>query len=65
VLDQSQLADPRIGLAQAHSELLRQSHQPLARPVEQFRRKKARSAYFFSGRAGAMKFAKGAINTGE
>jgi hypothetical protein len=22
-------------------------------------------AYFFSGRAGAMKFAKGAINTGE
>src|SRR6516165_7117433 len=36
VLDQSQLADPRIGLAQAHSELLRQSHQPLARPVEQF-----------------------------
>jgi hypothetical protein len=35
VLDQSQLADPRIGLAQAHSELLRQSHQPLARPVEQ------------------------------
>ena len=28
MLDQSQLADPRIGLAQAHSELLRQSHQP-------------------------------------
>src|SRR5215475_4986908 len=35
MLDQSQLADPRIGLAQAHAELLRQSHQPLARPVEQ------------------------------
>ena len=35
MLDQSQLADPRIGLAQAHSELLRQSHQPLARPVQQ------------------------------
>src|SRR5215472_9607204 len=35
VLDQSQLADPRIGLAQAHAELLRESHQPLARPVEQ------------------------------
>jgi len=37
MLDQSQLADPRVGLAQAHSELLRQSHQPLARPVEQAR----------------------------
>ena len=35
MLDQSQLADPRIGLAQAHAELLRQSYQPLARPVEQ------------------------------
>src|SRR5262249_17548221 len=35
VFDQSQLADPRVGLAQAHSELLRQSHQPLARSVEQ------------------------------
>jgi hypothetical protein len=35
VLDQSQLADPRIGLAQAHAELFSQTHQPLARPVEQ------------------------------
>jgi len=31
MLDQSQLADPRIGLAQAHSELLRQSHRSRAR----------------------------------
>src|SRR5215831_6387192 len=31
VLDQSQLADPRIGLAQAHAELFSQAHQPLAR----------------------------------
>src|SRR5262249_47334138 len=35
VLDQGQLADPPIGLAQAHAELLRQSYQPLARPGEQ------------------------------
>jgi hypothetical protein len=35
VLDQSQLADPRIGLAQAQAELFSQTHQPLARPVEQ------------------------------
>src|SRR6516165_11766264 len=35
MLDQSQLADPRIGLAQAHAELFSQAHQPLARPVEQ------------------------------
>src|SRR5262244_1708795 len=35
VLDQGQLADPRIGLAQAHAELFSQAHQPLARPVEQ------------------------------
>jgi hypothetical protein len=35
VLDQSQLADRRIGLAQAHSQLLRQSYRSLARPAEQ------------------------------
>ena len=35
VLDQSQLADPPIGLAQPHPKLLGQAHQPLARPVEQ------------------------------
>src|ERR1700756_4876696 len=35
VLDQSQLADPCIRLAQAHAELFSQAHQPLARPVEQ------------------------------
>src|SRR6516165_11512174 len=35
VLDQSQLAHPRIGLAQAHAELFSQAHQPFARPVEQ------------------------------
>src|SRR6516164_8696179 len=36
VLDQNQLADPRIGLAQAQAELLRQSHLPLACPVKHF-----------------------------
>ena len=35
VRDQCQLADPSIGLAQAHAELLSQAHQPLARPVQQ------------------------------
>ena len=35
VLDQCQLADPSIGLAQARPKLLSQAHQPLARPVEQ------------------------------
>jgi hypothetical protein len=35
VLDQGQLAYPPIELAEAHAELLRQSHQPFARPVEQ------------------------------
>jgi len=36
VLDQRQLADPAIGLAQADAELRRQPHQPLARPVQKF-----------------------------
>jgi hypothetical protein len=33
MLDQCQLADPPIGLAQAHPKLLSQAHQPLACPV--------------------------------
>src|SRR5882724_9609397 len=32
VLDEGQLAEARIGLAQPHAELLRQTHQSLARP---------------------------------
>lgn len=35
VLNQSELADPRIGLAQNHPAQLRQPHQFLARPVQQ------------------------------
>ena len=35
VLDQRELADPRIGLAQGDAVLLGQPHQPLARPVHQ------------------------------
>ena len=35
VLDQRELADPPIGLAQLHPVLLGQPHQPLARPVHQ------------------------------
>ena len=37
VSDQRMLADPFIGLAQAHPGLLRQPHQPLARPVHKLR----------------------------
>jgi hypothetical protein len=35
VLDEGQLAETPIGLAQAHAELLRQTHQPLARSVDE------------------------------
>ncbi len=35
MLDQCQLADPPIGLAQPHPKLLSQAHQPLACPVQQ------------------------------
>jgi hypothetical protein len=37
MLDQSELADPRIGLTQPHSMALRQPHQLLARPVQKLR----------------------------
>jgi len=35
MLDQSELAHPRIGLAQSHPAQLRQPHQFLARPVQE------------------------------
>jgi hypothetical protein len=35
VLDQGELADPRVGLAQLDAELFGQPHQPRARPVDQ------------------------------
>ncbi len=36
LFDQGELADPRIGLAQRHAELVRQADQPLARPLHEF-----------------------------
>jgi hypothetical protein len=48
--DQRELADRLIGLAQQHAGLLRQPHQPLARPVHQLRVGRGRHGLRLHGR---------------